>query len=454
MKIITDIKSFTTGFNKAYNEVKSISIADFPYKSDNVGEEYKCLGINNRSQSNQVVKIWYNGENCSKLMKTIRNLQKKTKDYLRELKNDENKNKKKYPALIGIPQYSFEGRLNDKIVFGYSLTDLYSLGYIDLEEILLNKTRLKEYQKISLKSKLSIASQLIEAFEALNSLRFLHANLNKDTVLVNLHTLSCALIYFEGGIFINNPSDRVHNFGQLMAWLAPEIMEQYSKGISTRKNVNDLIPVKINLLSDLWSISICIHYLIFTFHPFFFFSELTYYSLSEYINSGYKFPNVDMNYKYVTKGNNLLLYGWYRYYFDNNLPKKIKSNFEQAFLIGCLTPEWRVNYIQWKLALSEFRENDFQSRSNDDEKLTKKPNILRQKNEVIKFIENGNTKKAISFVLENELIEDKNILLSMYQLSNQINQIENEINIGLISRDDAQVIRNRITKAILEIIEI
>lgn len=201
--------------------------------------------------------------------------------------------------------------------------------------------------------KLLIAYHIVKSFDFLYGISYIHADFKSEALFVNLSKKQCAIIDFDSGSVMQSKSDKPTTWGTPQDWLAPEIFEQFATGLNNRSNAKDPIPVKVDLLSDMWSVAVCIHYLIFTFHPFFYFSEISQRSLKKYIQGSYVFPDINSRFSFLTKNQQYLQLhsGFYTSYFRSQLPQEIKDKFVQTFTSGCLNPSSRTSYSQWKSVL-------------------------------------------------------------------------------------------------------
>ncbi len=355
MARIDKIKCQSFGIYSEFSSISSLEMEDKPFASGGFGEVYHCKKVNGKKTTiPQVIKIFIdvNGS-AQKGFRTIQNLQTQVEKKSNELKQNAKKFSDQYVGMLGCPQFSFEGELNGKKVFGYSANNLKSLGFEEFKDVLQDPSLLKKYQKLPLPDKLLIAFHIVKSFDFLYGIGYIHADFKSEALFVNLSKKQCAIIDFDSGSVMKSKSDKPTTWGTPQDWLAPEIFEQFAIGLNNRSNAKDPIPVKVDLLSDMWSVAVCIHYLIFTFHPFFYFSEISQRSLKKFIQGGYAFPNINNRFPYLTKNQQLLQLhgGFYTNYFRSQLPQEIKEKFIQTFTSGCLNPSSRTSYSQWKSVL-------------------------------------------------------------------------------------------------------
>ena len=353
MKAISNIDFLTSGICNEYSSIRSIDIDDNPFASGGFGVVYHCISINGVSPSTQqVIKILFDSnENSHKGYLTIQSLQKKILNEVNLLNNSGKKFVDEYPALIGCPQFSFSGILDGKKVLGYSANNLKLLGFDDFEEVLTDESKRRLYQNLSLIDKLSIAYKLAQSFELLRKFLYIHADFKSEALFINIKKLQCAIIDFDSGAVMQSDKDKPTTWGTPQDWLAPEIIEQFATGHMSRKKADDLIPVKVDLYSDMWSVAICIHYLIFTFHPFCFFTEISPRSINEFSKAKTTFPDLPVGFIFFNPKRLSLYNEFYKPYFNKNLPLEVRNKLSNAFSLGCTNPQSRVSYSQWKLVL-------------------------------------------------------------------------------------------------------
>lgn len=355
MAKINRIKSLSSGIFSEFSSISSIEMEDKPFANGGFGEVYHCKNVNGKKTTvPQVIKIFIDVNGSAKKgYDTIQKLQNKIEEKAAELKQKSKQFDDEYVGMLGCPQFSFEGEFNSKKVFGYSANNLKSLGFEEFKDILQDPILLKKYQKLPLPDKLLIAYHIVRSFDFLYSVTYIHADFKSEALFVNLSKKQCAIIDFDSGSVMQSKHDKPTTWGTPQDWLAPEIFEQFATGLNNRSNAKDPIPVKVDLLSDMWSVAVCIHYLIFTFHPFFYFSEISQRSLKKYIQGNYTFPNIDRRFTFLTKNQQLLNLqnGFYTNYFHSQLPQELKDKFIQTFTRGCLNPSARTSYSQWKSVL-------------------------------------------------------------------------------------------------------
>ncbi|MFY0602172.1 MAG: hypothetical protein JXR03_21025 [Cyclobacteriaceae bacterium] len=387
MKEIRVNSSNWSGLTPDFAKVSSLKIQNDPFSSGGFGEIYHCQNVNGKTPgADLVVKLFFGSSNIiSKGYETINNLQQKIKKRSDALKSKGADFITEYPALVASPQFSFKGKLNGKEVVGYAANNLKSLGFEEFTDILSDETLLKTYRNgLSLNDKLLIAHQLVATFDLFREFLYIHADFKADALFVNLKNKKCAIIDFDSGAIVQSENDKPTTWGTPQDWLAPEIFDQLGEGLSKRTKANAPIDVKVDLQSDRWSVAVCVHFLIFTWHPFFFFSEISKRTLKDYALSSSSLPDVSSSFRYLKKDvDTQKLRIFYKKKFDS-LPTSLKDKFRRTFDVGSLKPEQRTTYSQWKLVLGS----------------TQKPPVIKAFLSDRKVIKDGNG-ALLSWKVEN-----------------------------------------------------
>lgn len=332
----------TTNLNNEFDNINHVVIDDKPFASGGFGEVYLCKLANGKTlKSTQVIKILLDDGTGSdeRGFNTIRRFQDEISKYNQTLKSNNEKTLDKVNGLGALPQFSFEGILNDKRVIGYSANLLEDAKWIEFDSF-FNETdidkrkKLKnEFYNFSVSYRLKMAYDLVEAFKHLGNMNFIYADLNPKNFFVNMTEGKLCLIDYEGGAINDNPE----TFGKQGDWLAPEIQEQLRSGTS-------LISVDFN--TDTWAVAIGVHFLLFPFHPLFFLKTVGRDEMINYL-SQYKYPSIDK------KDNNFREPKAYDWYIEklNQLPIGIKRAFDETVNYGYKNPSKRLSYKQWHLAI-------------------------------------------------------------------------------------------------------
>jgi serine/threonine protein kinase len=343
MKTITIINIVNTGFDNDFDAIHTLQIDDRPFSEGGFGRIYHCKKINNKDFSNpQVIKIFKdNGQGSAEhSYRTIGELQEKIIRKKAEYASIQADFMEQYPAFFGAPQFVFIGMLDGKEVKGYSANNLIHFGYICFTDVINNEEHRNTYRLLSEETLYAKAYHLARAFALLNEFTYIHADFKTDNFFVSLNDARCALIDFDSGAFIHTLADEPYTWGTQQDMLAPEIYEQLSSENSI---------VKVNLLTDMWSVAIATHYLIFSLHPLFFLSELSRNAMTEYIKN-FAWPNINTNSPLFNQEMEEL-YNWYLNQVFPDLPQTICECFKHTVTKGYFNPDLRTSYNQWIIKL-------------------------------------------------------------------------------------------------------
>ena len=339
------INSFhSTNLYNEFSQISTIEIENNPIAEGGFGAVYLCNTINgNKPTIPQVIKIFKEDQNNKQdhNFETIQKLQNKISA---ENSNLPNLITEVYPSLKGIPQFSFTGNLNGKKVRGFSSTNLKKIGFEEFIDILVDDNLRLNYMKMSVDKKTLIAYHLVSGFKLLQKMLFIHADLKPEAIFINTTTNECAIIDFDSGAITENANDEPNTWGAPNDWVAPEIWEQLKQTNST-----GLQKIKVNLLSDLWSVTIGIHYIYTTTHPLLYLKELSPRVTNPYFNK-YKWPNIDESESYFNK-NNLSIYNSVKKWLHNTLHNSIFNEFEKTINYGYNNPVHRSTYNEWEKVL-------------------------------------------------------------------------------------------------------
>jgi len=332
-----------TGFDPFFNNVHKIDIHDSPFAGGGFGDIYHCTAFNGQqSPIPQVVKIFkdstdgrneHSWETISKLQQCIisevEKLRVNNLDFISE-----------YPALIGLPQFIFQGKLDGKAVKGYVSTNLVSIDCISFEKIREDNELLNDFFQRSLSDKYIMCYHLARAFRLLMKNNFIHADLSPDNIFIGNSEPICAIIDFDSGAIVETPEDNPSTWGKGHDWLAPEVCFQL-------RSPDEVI--NINLFTDIWAVSNAIHYILFSM-PAYFLIELSENSL-KYYSQNYVWPNIDVS----DSRFNIAALDEYNLYLEivQEIPEKIIKEFECTFTNGIFDPTLRTSYYKWELIFKE-----------------------------------------------------------------------------------------------------
>ena len=339
---ITYCKS--TGLNSFFDTINQITIHDTPFAGGGFGSIYHCNSFNgnNTAPVPQVVKIFKessDGRN-EHSWKTISKLQDCMISEVEKLRVNNLQFTNEYPALIGLPQFTFIGKLDGKEVRGYVSTNLSSIGCYPFDKIREDIGLFNDFYERNLQDKYIMCYHLARAFRLLMKNNFIHADLSADNIFVSSNEPFCAIIDFDSGAIVEKLEDNPSTWGKPQDWLAPEISFQFSKP-------GDVI--SINLFTDIWAVATAINYFLLSM-PAYFLTDLSENSL-RYYTQKYKWPNIDV----IDKNFNEDLIDHYPIFIENanGLPVSVFKEFECTFTNGVFDPTLRTSYYKWELILKD-----------------------------------------------------------------------------------------------------
>jgi len=214
------------------------------------GEVYECKSINGvEPPQGLVVKLLFmNTEQQQKLAElgyhTIQKLQQCLSAKQQEKGIDLFK---EYPALRGIPTCCFEGRKDSQMVRGHISVNLTELGMIDFEKF-TGPDHITALQKMPLNNRLHLSLQLVKAFEILQEISFVHADLKESAFFIDAQAGNIAIIDYDSGTVSENMKDDTTTTGTpISSWLAPEVVL-----------LQNSAPIRVDKYCDRWSIMVAV----------------------------------------------------------------------------------------------------------------------------------------------------------------------------------------------------
>jgi len=346
MKIIANINSLTSGFNSEFANVTTVEVQG-PIDGGAFGEVYDCQSVNGHDLSApQIIKVFKdNGAGSAEQgFQTIQKLQHGlVKANSCRVQNGQSLIQT-YPALAALPQFSFRGYMDGVEVIGYSANRLDTLGYVPFSQVLDEPQYREEFLTLTIEDRLLLGWQLVQGFEVLSELSFIHGDINPPNLFVHISDCKIAIIDFDSGAVTAHPHDNPTTYGKKSegGWVAPEVYEQLlAAGTGTPT-------VKVDRFTDTWAVGIGIHYLLFLCHPLFYLKVLVPHEVGAYL-ARYKWPSIDPSDPSFEKS----VQGNYAAYSDvlRLLPDEVLDKFAATVNQGYNSPALRTSYQQWALIL-------------------------------------------------------------------------------------------------------
>lgn len=346
MKRIHITDCLSTGLSPHLASARTLDLAHTPMGEGGFGVVHRGTALNDTPLHGQIVKLLTNKVNGvdQRGFKTIRELQQLLKTKNETLHKSGTTLFATYPALLGVPQMSFQGTLDGEIVLGYTANDLGTLGMEDFGPMLEDEGKVLALQALPLSARLELASQLVAAFELLGSLNYIHADFKPEALFVDLNQQhpKCAVIDFDSGAIISNPLDKPTTVGTKQAWLAPEVLKQLGPSGKPGR-------VQVSVTSDFWAVAMAVHHLLFACHPMFFLNEVSDRSMKDY-RQHFQWPDAERHCIYFNRTFEAA-HSRYASYLRSNLPDLVKP-FASTLCEGYSNPSRRTSYSGWKMALA------------------------------------------------------------------------------------------------------
>lgn len=186
---------------------------------------------------------------------------------------------------------------------------------------------------------ISLCLNLVEGFEVLKECGYIHADLNPLNFFIDLKRKELVVIDYDSGAITTSFNSDPQTFGKMADsfWMSPQIISQ--QFISN----NSLI--KVNVLDDIWSVTVAIHFLLTLQNPFCYLDKWTPSTIKDYTQN-FKWANVTPTYSNFNK-NNPQLINLFCNRIQQLLPKGIYDTFYQCFNDGILNPVQRPAYFHW-----------------------------------------------------------------------------------------------------------
>ncbi len=339
----------STKVSSEYNTIITVDIDDKPFAVGGFGEVYHCHAINgNKLTVPQVIKIFlekYPGS-ADTNFNTIKRLQSKFDKLNQELILKQSSLIEEYPAFVAIPQFSFTGNLNGRMVKGYSSDNLKLKNYFEFEDVLTDTKLLDKFYKTPVPRRIYFAYQLVSAFKILDDFKYIHADLKPGAIFLNLDNQSLAIIDYDSGVITETQRDKPTTWGAPNDWVAPEIWTQ-------QINITKGDKIRVDSFTDKWSVAVGVNYLITGIHPLFYLKELGPGITKQYFNST-QWPNADTNANYFEKDNESY-YHQYINFINTEIPPQIKDKIDYTINFGYKNPAARTSYNDWQKALKSIQ---------------------------------------------------------------------------------------------------
>lgn len=351
MASLTDVVCQWAGLRPEFSAVTALEIEDTVLGGGGFGDNFVCRSLNGAPcpAPGLVVKIFKDDgkgsekagwETTQKFQAALGRL-----DTLRRSRGESPL--RDIPGLLAVPQFAFTAKLHGKPVRGYAALRLDTCGYVRFDSFTEadDPNRLQEYQLLSLRDRIQMAGDFVEAFDLLAVMGFVHGDINPQNLFVNIAEKRLAVIDFDSGAVVEQAGDQPGTWGKPGDWLALEITQQLCGKRGSGR-------VVVNILSDLWSVGVGVHYLLFLFHPLFYLRDLGGNTLKAYVSPGTRgWPHIAAN-DPLFNAANAPMYGPYIRRVAK-LPTSLRNAFARLINRGTLEPNKRPTPQEWQAAFKK-----------------------------------------------------------------------------------------------------
>lgn len=311
------------------------------------GKVIEVKSIDGRAPAEPLVaKLFLQGPAAAAGYKTISRLQQGLKAAENAAIFDLRKN---YQALEAIPLATFLTKdKKGNTVHGYLSSNLFASGYEPYDDILADKKGAKSrYSKLGFAERLSLCDQLVKAFSLFQNINFVHADFKAEALFVDIKRARIAVIDLDSGAVMDKPNERPTTWGTQQSWLAPEVRKQVNAGIA-KGGHNGRVKVKVSIASDIWSVTVALHTLIYSIEPYAGFSEVSERSLA-LLSRATTYSPIPSGYPYSSPARKTV--DDFIAKINQGLPEGLPPAFATTFTSGVVDEQRRTSYGQWRLVL-------------------------------------------------------------------------------------------------------
>ena len=347
MATLANLRCVPAGLRPEFGAVTSLEIEDTPLGGGGFGQNYVCRTLNGAVPPLAlVVKILIdNGQGSARHgSETIQKMMERLRDLNARCQARGEPPLCDVPALLAVPQFSFEATLHGQNVCGYGALRLDTQGHVPFDTFTDGDEALRQdYLSFPLAHRLQIAGDLAQGFRLLDEIGFVHGDINPENLFINPAEGHLALIDFDSGAVVENPGDQPATWGKPGDWLAPEINAQRAAA-SPHPNKQ----VVVDRLSDAWSFGIGVHYLLFLHHPLVYLKDLGARTLQDYFAANL-WPEIAPHDPLYNAANDAV-YQVYRQEI-RSLPTPLVNAFDVLLNTGTFAPGLRPDGVAWARAL-------------------------------------------------------------------------------------------------------
>jgi hypothetical protein len=237
--------------------------------------------------------------------------------------------------LQGAPLWAGEVESAGTRVPAVIAKDLTAAGYEPFKDVFDDVRKWDRFALgLTVLDRVRLAESFATAYVILERLGFLHGDVNRENLFVNLSTIDVQLIDFDSGVVQVTGDERPLTLGKADDFVAPEAISETM-----------VHRAKLNRAAELWSVGVMIHYLIAASTPFFFLRNVSLKGIERYLRE-YRWPDIAADSDLLTphKQNR----DFYTYYLKGIVvPAEIRHAFAVLVNEGALDPERRPSGATW-----------------------------------------------------------------------------------------------------------
>jgi hypothetical protein len=271
-----------------------LALAEVDYEDDALGSGgfgsvHRITAINGASIPGLLLKIIHQQQNADHAYVAIRLLHKKLRDRYGEDLTVE------HPELLGLPFLVFRA-VDDQgdTVVAMVMRDLIELSFADVGSDDWDSA--EYFREVPFDNKLHLAYQFAHAFEILEAVGFIHADLKESSLFLNTRQPQLALIDFDSGF---HPAEQpaAATIGALSPWAGNRMRDWIKSGAGPGQ-----LTVQEREEEERWSLAAGIFEMLTGVPPYFFLLDGDEASIAAYLKD-HDWPEVTPGHPLVNAGN-------------------------------------------------------------------------------------------------------------------------------------------------------
>jgi serine/threonine protein kinase len=246
--------------------------------------------------------------------------------------------------LLALPYCVAFARWKGRSALVALMLDLGALGY---EACPLGDTdELKRYLARTVDERQELARAFAEKAALLEEVGLVHADLNRENLLVRYTPPDVQVLDVDAGVLIERGDERPLTPGKTDGFMPPEIKQPDAPG---QIDLDAYVPA-----AERWSIGCLVGYLLFAAHPVFYLEEISAASIAAYATERPGWPVIDQRSPlFTTADENRVAYPNMLSLFED-VPTEVGRTFQKLFFAGP-DADSRPTASEWCEALSTMR---------------------------------------------------------------------------------------------------